>query len=152
MFNFVQVLTYCSNCKSFHGGFGIVKFASNDEETFVDRNGNLLDNKHFSKCYDFKDGVAKVENDKGQFNYIDRYGKELFNKWISLKYNGEYVGGFLKVENTGDNTVNFMNLKGDYILNKWINADVLGFRVDNGVLFISDGTCVDSDGSFVAIV
>lgn len=143
---------WCSNCKSFHGGFGIVKSASNNEESFVDRNGNLLDNKHFSKCYDFKDGVAKVENEKGQFNYIDRYGKEVFNKWISLKYNGDYVGGFLKVENTDDNTVNFMNLRGDYILNKWINADVLGFRVDNGVLFISDGTCVDSDGSFVAIV
>ena len=76
-----------SGCGNFSEGFAIVK-DMRSKYHYIDKNARILSLckkplEGFTECEPFKHGIAKVFNDKYEFNFIDKKGKLIFEKWFN---------------------------------------------------------------------
>ena len=67
----------------------------------------------------FKNGVARVENKQGMWNFINHDYELLSRTWFA--YAEEFEGGLAMVENDYG-AKNFLNPKGFLISNKWFES------------------------------
>lgn len=70
--------------RNFKEGFAVIE---NDEllYNYIDKKGNRLSKKTwFNRCYEFNNGIARVEKDS-KANFIDKTGKKLLPEWIDIQ-------------------------------------------------------------------
>lgn len=99
-----------------------IAISINDEKNFINRDGDFLfnDNRTIFSIDRFHDGYAKLFLDNA-FCYIDENGKVL--ECDNCYPNERFKNGYAKVTDqyTNQNSAkyNFINTKGEIILNKW---------------------------------
>ena len=74
----------------FHNDFALVK--CNGQQGFIDRDGELLGGRLYSRCDDFEDGWGLVVDETGKRNYVNKDGNYLLPNWVtraSTFMNGE---------------------------------------------------------------
>ena len=91
----------------FHNDFAIVK--CNGQQGFIDKNGELLGGKFYTRCDDFEDGWGLVVDETGKRNYVNARGEYLLPNWVtraSSFMNGEAMvmdnGNRYKIDTQGN--------------------------------------------------
>ena len=74
------------------------------------KNENVIDLLYFS------DGFARVKNCDGKYNFIDKDGKLLSDKWF--EYVGIFYDGLARVQRK-DGKWNFIDRQGNYLTEQW---------------------------------
>lgn len=93
-------------CSDFCEGFAIVQ-DSNNSFHYIDKQKNVISMSKkpfetgFSKCEQFKDGIAKVFRKDGCFNFINKKGELIFSKWINEYTQVIIEGGMFFFKKTG---------------------------------------------------
>lgn len=65
----------------FHNDFAVVK--CNGQQGFIDKDGELLGGKFYSRCDDFEDGWGLVVDETGKRNYVNAEGEFLLPNWVT---------------------------------------------------------------------
>ena len=65
----------------FHNDFAIVK--CNGQQGYIDKDGELLGGKFYSRCDDFEDGWGLVSDETGKRNYVNKDGEYLLPNWVT---------------------------------------------------------------------
>lgn len=65
----------------FHNDFAIVK--CNGQQGFIDKDGELLGGKFYSRCDDFEDGWGLVVDETGKRNFVNAQGEYLLPNWVT---------------------------------------------------------------------
>ena len=81
----------------FHNDFAIVK--CNGQQGFIDKDGELLGGKFYSRCDDFEDGWGLVINSDGKRNYVNADGNYLLPVWVDRA--SSFMNGEAMVKNGG---------------------------------------------------
>ena len=135
-------------CFSFREGFAAV--GNDGVWTFIDKTGKCLE-RQFSDCFRFKEGFAAIKKD-GRMSYIDKTGNYLIknkeDRWF--KNCKEFKNGFARVMNDSEQ-YNYIDKNGNLVFTKWF-SDPYKYTASNGLLVTDEGSYVDSDGEYVAVI
>ena len=136
-------------CKDFNNGFAVVE-NSKGQYNYVNTKGEVLfPDMWFDECWDFVDGLGKVENDL-RYNFLTPNGTFLYGDNCCFNWCGKFHCGFAQVfvENKG---ANFIDKKGQLLRegDKWFEC-VLDFEYDIANVVL-DGKCylVDTFGQLL---
>lgn len=88
-------------------------------------NGQVLSDEWFLKVYDFKDGVARVQNQQGEYNWIDSTGN-FVSPYEWFAYASDFKDGKAVVQNK-DERWNFIDLAGCLLHPDWKRVFKLSF-------------------------
>ena len=134
-----------SMVKSNDGIYGFVK--KNGKENIIDCDGHIVLDDWYDEIKHFNySGYAKVIRNTKEFNFIDRWGNPISNKWhhygepyfqvldghknkyIDIKITdvNEIVRGYAKVtaiSSNGKEYTNYLKLDGDFLFNNWFLSD-----------------------------
>ena len=149
--------TWFLDAHKFSEGFAEVKLNS-DEWNYIDESGNILrTDMNFQIVGRFKDGLAIVHNKKLNCNFIDKYGKFLFDEWfLSLEH---FSDGYAlvkkifpdaKLDKGNGVFANFIDKNGSLLLEKWSDFDFK--TLFNGYSIVQNEfgvNVMDKNGSFI---
>ena len=76
----------------------------------------IFRNNNFHIFLFIKHNINIIERSDYLWNFIDKYGNYLSNKWFVRVY--EFIEGFVLVQRE-DNLYNLINKKGNYISDEW---------------------------------
>lgn len=110
----------------YHYGYAMVRciYYTNPDHTssditmsFVDLTGKLITDKWYVGATDFNEYGVAVVFDGSRYNLIDGNGNELSAEWFDAMK--PFVGGIAKVYDKENDSVNYIDAKGNLLWKEW---------------------------------
>lgn len=124
------------------------------EWNYIRTNGSVVSKEWFRNAAEFVGNAACVENKQNLYNYMDRSGRFLLDKWLERSnIESQIVSRCTILNKVEDNLWNMITSEGQLLLDEWTGIRIRFYNEDDQLFFtINDNICVDETGKYISFI